>query len=223
MIKKHLNDNELFIIKYFSKLHKNTMNPLTSVRGTIISGFILAILVAIFLSPENSSLITRNLSIWLHVMFGVTWIGLLYYFNFVQVPALADALADEGGPGPAAIGKYVAPRALLWFRMAAAATWLTGAWALSISPQYGFVDTFLFQAPAGPMMSLGAWMGTIMLFNVWVLIWPNQKKVLGIVDASAEEIAKAKFTAAMASRTNVVLSVPMLLCMIGAGHGGYLF
>jgi len=199
------------------------MNPLTSVRGTIISGFVLAILLAIFLSPENSSLITRNLSIWLHVMFGVTWIGLLYYFNFVQVPALADALADEGGPGPAAIGKYVAPRALLWFRMAAAATWLTGAWALSISPQYGFIDTFLFQAPAGAMMSLGAWMGTIMLFNVWVLIWPNQKKVLGIVEASAEEIAKAKFTAAMASRTNVVLSVPMLLCMIGAGHGGYLF
>ena len=135
----------------------------------------------------------------------------------------ADALADEGGPGPAAIGKYVAPRALLWFRMAAAATWLTGAWALSISPQYGFTQTFLFQAPAGPMMSLGAWMGTIMLFNVWVLIWPNQKKVLGIVEASADDIAKAKFTAAMASRTNVVLSVPMLLCMVGAGHGGYLF
>ena len=166
---------------------------------------------------------TRNFSIWLHALFGVTWVGLLYYFNFVQVPAMADALADEGGPGPAAIGKYVAPRALLWFRMAAAATWLTGAWALSISPQYGFTQTFLFQAPAGPMMSLGAWMGTIMLFNVWVLIWPNQKKVLGIVEASADDIAKAKFTAAMASRTNVVLSVPMLLCMVGAGHGGYLF
>ena len=199
------------------------MNPLTSVKGTIISGFILAILLALYVSPENSAFQTRNLSIWLHALFGVTWIGLLYYFNFVQVPAMADALADEGGPGPAAIGKYVAPRALLWFRMAAAATWLTGAWALSISPQYGFMQTFLFQAPAGPMMSLGAWMGTIMLFNVWVLIWPNQKKVLGIVKAEADEIAKAKFTAAMASRTNVVLSVPMLLCMIGAGHGGYLF
>ena len=199
------------------------MNPLTSVKGTIISGFVLAILVALFVSPESSVFQTRNFSIWLHALFGVTWIGLLYYFNFVQVPAMADALADEGGPGPAAIGKYVAPRALLWFRMAAAATWLTGAWALSISPQYGFAQTFLFQAPAGPMMSLGSWMGTIMLFNVWVLIWPNQKKVLGIVEASADEVAKAKFTAAMASRTNVVLSVPMLLCMIGAGHGGYLF
>ena len=197
------------------------MNPLTSVKGTIISGFVLAILVAFYVSPESSVFQMRNFSIWLHALFGVTWIGLLYYFNFVQVPAMADALADEGGPGPAAIGKYIAPRALLWFRMAAAATWLTGAWALSISPQYGFLQTFLFQAPAGPMMSLGAWMGTIMLFNVWVLIWPNQKKVLGIVEASADEIAKAKFTAAMASRTNVVLSVPMLLCMIGAGHGGY--
>ena len=199
------------------------MNPLTSVKGTIISSFVLAIIVAWYVSPENSSLVQRNLSVWLHALFGVTWIGLLYYFNFVQVPAMADALADEGGPGPAAIGKYVAPRALLWFRMAAAATWLTGAWALSISPQYGFTQTFLFQASAGPMMSLGAWMGTIMLFNVWVLIWPNQKKVLGIVEATADEIAKAKFTAAMASRTNVVLSVPMLLCMIGAGHGGSLF
>ena len=178
------------------------MNPLTSVKGTIISGFVLAIIVALYVSPENSVLVQRNLSIWLHVLFGVTWVGLLYYFNFVQVPAMADALADEGGPGPAAIGKYVAPRALLWFRMAAAATWLTGAWALSISPQYGFIQTFIFQAPAGPMMSLGVWMGTIMLFNVWVLIWPNQKKVLGIVEASADEIAKAKFTAAMASRTN---------------------
>ena len=216
-------NHELFIMLTFEQTMSKTMNPLTSVKGTIISGFVLAILVAIYVSPENSSLIGRNLSVWLHAIFGVTWIGLLYYFNFVQVPALADALADEGGPGPAAIGKYVAPRALLWFRMAAAATWLTGAWALSISPQYGFVKTFIFQAPAGPMMSLGAWMGTIMLFNVWILIWPNQKKVLGIVEASAEEIASAKFTAAMASRTNVVLSVPMLLCMIGAGHGGYLF
>ena len=141
----------------------------------------LAVHVAIYVSPENSSLIGRNLSVWLHAIFGVTRLGLLYYFNFVQVPALADALADEGGPGPAAIGKYVAPRALLWFRMAAAATWLTGAWVLSISPQYGFIHTLVFQAPAGPLMRLGAWMGTIMLSIVCVLILPHPKKVLGIV------------------------------------------
>ena len=203
------------------------MNPLTSVKGTIVTGFVLAFLVAFYLSPVDSSFASRNLSVWLHALFGVTWVGLLYYFNFVQVPAMGEALADEGGPGPAAIGKYIAPKALLWFRMSAAATWLTGAWALSISPKYGFMDTFLFNTPypeqGGDMMSLGVWMGTIMLFNVWVLIWPNQKKILGMVEASPEEIAKAKFTAAMASRTNVVLSVPMLLCMIGAGHGGYLF
>ena len=196
------------------------MNPLTSVKGTIISGFVLAVVVALYLSPDNSSLISRNLSVWLHALFGVTWVGLLYYFNFVQVPAMAEALADEGGPGPAAIGKYIAPKALLWFRMSAAATWLTGAWALSLG--YGFTNAFLLK-PGTEMIGLGSWLGTIMLFNVWVLIWPNQKKILGMVEASAEEIAKAKFTAAMASRTNVVLSVPMLLCMIGAGHGGYLF
>ena len=196
------------------------MNPLTSIKGTIVSGFVLAILVAFYLSPEGSSLIQRNLSVWLHALAGVTWVGLLYYFNFVQVPAMAEALADEGGPGPAAIGKYVAPKALLWFRMSAAVTWLTGAWALSLG--YGFTNSFLLK-PGAEMIGLGSWLGTIMLFNVWVVIWPNQKKILGMVEASAEEIAKSKFTAAMASRTNVVLSVPMLLCMIGAGHGGYLF
>ena len=146
------------------------MNPLTSVKGTIASGFVLAILVAFYLSPENSSLIGRNLSVWLHALAGVTWVGLLYYFNFVQVPAMADALADEGGPGPAAIGKYIAPKALLWFRMSAAVTWLTGAWALSMG--YGFMNAFLLK-PGAEMIGLGSWLGTIMLFNVWVLIWPN--------------------------------------------------
>jgi len=198
------------------------MNPLTSIKGTITLGFVLALAAALLL-PSVGRFNIPELTVLLHVISGITWVGLLYYFNFVQVPAMGEALADEGGPGPAAIGKYIAPKALLWFRMSAAATWLTGAWALSISPQYGFVKTFLFNAPAGDMMSLGAWLGTIMLFNVWVLIWPNQQKILGMVEASTEEIAKAKFTAAMASRTNVVLSVPMLLCMIGAGHGGYLF
>ena len=175
------------------------MNPLTSVKGTIASGFVLAILVAFYLSPEGSSLIQRNLSVWIHSLAGVTWVGLLYYFNFVQVPAMADALADEGGPGPAAIGKYIAPKALLWFRMSAAVTWLTGAWALSLG--YGFTNAFLLK-PGAEMIGLGSWLGTIMLFNVWVLIWPNQKKILGMVEASAEEIAKAKFTAAMALLTH---------------------
>ena len=104
--------------------------------------------------------------------------------------------------------------------MSAAATWLTGAWAIEM--KYGFMDAFLFKTTfggAGDMIGLGAWLGTIMLFNVWVIIWPNQQKILGLKEASAEEITKAKFTAAMASRTNVVLSVPMLLCMTGFSHG----
>jgi len=198
------------------------MNPLTSIKGTIALGFVLAILAALFVFPtaEEFTLNTARLIVWLHVIFGITWIGLLYYFNFVQVPAMGEALADEGGPGPAAIGKYVAPRALLWFRMSAALTWLTGAAALENT--VGLVSAFSF-SDGSEVIGLGAWLGTIMLFNVWVIIWPCQKKILGIVEASAEEIAKAKFTAAMASRSNVALSVPMLLAMTLSAHGSKLF
>jgi len=160
---------------------------------------------------------------WIHLMSGITWIGLLYYFNFIQVPAMAAGLADKDGPGPAAIGKYVAPRALLWFRWAALVTWLSGAAYLM---QTGiFVDAFSLgmTATSGKLhavtIGMGAWLGTIMLFNVWVLIWPNQKKVLGMVDATADEIAKAKNTALLASRTNTMLSIPMLLMMGGSTHG----
>ncbi len=156
------------------------------------------------------------LAVWLHVFAGIIWIGLLYYFNFVQVPALADAAADSGGPGGAGISKYVAPRALLWFRWGAVATWLTGAWALIYAG--GFMEHF-FATSGVTVIGVGAWLGTIMLFNVWVLIWPNQKKVLGIVSASDEEVANAKNVALLASRTNTLLSIPMLMCMVGHGHG----
>ncbi len=157
-----------------------------------------------------------SLFVWLHVLAGITWIGLLYYFNFVQVPAAAEAAADSDGPGPAAISKYVAPRALLWFRWGAVATWITGAIALEYLPGTGIVSAFTLQSP---VIGVGAWLGTIMLFNVWMLIWPNQKKILGIVSASAEEIAKAKNVALLASRTNTMLSIPMVMCMVGYGHG----
>ena len=158
-----------------------------------------------------------ELEVWFHVLAGVTWIGLLYYFNFIQAPAMAAAAADKDGPGPAAIGKYIAPRALLWFRWAAIATWVSGAAALE-TMGVGFVNAFLLQSGA-EIIGAGAWLGTIMLFNVWVIIWPNQKKILGMVEATAEEINKAKFVALMASRANTALSIPMLMCMTAHGHG----
>ncbi len=197
------------------------MNPLKTVTGTIVTGIVLALIAAVVLKgliPSNPI----EWTIWFHVVVGIIWIGLLYYFNFVQVPALADAAADSDGPGPAAIGKYVAPRALLWFRWTALLTWLSGAAALF---KLGILaDAFMLQGAAA-VIGVGAWLGTIMLFNVWVLIWPNQKKVLGLVQATDEEKAKAKGIAFLASRTNTALSIPMLLAMTASTfhNGGLLF
>ena len=200
------------------------MNPLKSVRATIISGFVLSVAIAFLVNNDGDILENMNerwsLVVWLHVFFGVIWIGLLYYFNFVQVPAVGDALADEGGPGASAINKYVAPRALWWFRWSALLTWITGATALHYYLPMSLHDAFMLKGGVmGATIGIGAWLGTIMLFNVWALIWPNQKKILGIVEASADEIAKAKNIALMASRTNTLLSIPMLMCMVGYGHG----
>ena len=199
------------------------MNPLNSVGGTLAAGIVLAIVIAAVTAGVAFNAV--SFIIWIHVFAGVTWIGLLYYFNFVQVPALAEAVADEGGPGGAGITKYVAPRALWWFRWGSLLTWLSGAAALG---HYGiFADAFTLGMMGealnvqAMLIGVGAWLGTIMLFNVWVLIWPNQKKVLGIVQASAEEVARAKRIAFLASRTNTMLSLPMLMSMVGFGHGGF--
>jgi len=147
---------------------------------------------------------------WLHIGAGVMWIGLLYYFNFVQVAALKAAQADNTAAG---ISKHVAPRALLFFRWAAVVTWLAGATILGAH----LFDAFFFLQQAYAPIGVGAWLGTIMLFNVWVLIWPNQKKILGIVQASDEEKAKARRVAFLASRTNTMLSIPMLFFMVASG------
>jgi uncharacterized membrane protein len=197
------------------------MNPLKSVNGTITSGIVLAVLIA--LATGGVVFNVGSLLVWIHVLAGITWIGLLYYFNFVQVPALAAAASDEGGPGGAGISKYVAPRALWWFRWGAVLTWLSGAgYLLHLGL---FDDAFTLGIGSGSSSALvigtGAWLGTIMLFNVWVLIWPNQKKVLGMVEATPEQIAKAKTVALMASRTNTLLSIPMVMSMVGYGHGGF--
>jgi len=200
------------------------VNPLNSISGSIISGIVLAIIViviAVAIGASPGSFHEASLARWLHILSGITWIGLLYYFNLVQTPALAVAAADKGGPGGAGIGKYIAPRALAWFRWAAVATWVTGAWYLirnsnflnALTLGHGGHDSY------GLVIGIGGWLGTIMLFNVWALIWPNQKKILGIVPATDEQKAKARKIAGMASRTNFVLSIPLLLCMGSAFHG----
>jgi uncharacterized membrane protein len=160
--------------------------------------------------------IQLGLGRWLHILSGVMWIGLLYYFNFVQVPALAEAAKDNTGAG---ITKHVAPRALFWFRWAAVATWVFGAMLLGAN----FTKAFLFLDRAFYPIGVGAWLGTIMIFNVWVLIWPNQKKILGIVQATDAEKAKARRVAFLASRTNTMLSIPMVFFMAAAGHQGVYF
>ena len=199
------------------------MNPLNTVAGTIIGGIVLALVIG--LATMGMTFNTGSFLVWVHVMAGITWIGLLYYFNFVQVPALADAASDEGGPGGAGITKYVAPRALWWFRWGALLTWLSGAAYLGHLGSFG--DAFALGLMGESLnaqamiIGVGAWMGTIMLFNVSVMIWPNQKKILGMVEASADEIAKARRVAFLASRTNTLLSIPMLMSMVGYGHGGF--
>ncbi len=195
------------------------MNPLKSPWASALVGVVLAVIITLAMGASGTG---TGLTIWLHVIFGITWIGLLYYFNFVQVPAVGAALADKE-PGPAAINKYVAPRALLYFRWAAVLTWLTGLSGLAQigGGMQGIINAFTLSGGM-EIIGVGAWLGTIMLFNVWVFIWPNQKKILGMVSASPEEIAKAKVVALYASRTNTLLSIPMLMSMVGFGHGGLL-
>jgi len=198
------------------------MHPLNTVKGAITTGVVLAIVIGIGLAYWMSNAAGfhgASLDRWLHIMSGVMWIGLLYYFNVVQTPGLAVAAADKGGPGGAGVSKYIAPRALLWFRWAAVATWVTGAYYLATA--YGsdkVVAAFTLQS-GFRVIGVGAWLGTIMLLNVWVFIWPNQKKILGIVPATDEEKAAARKIAGRASRINFILSIPMLMCMGGQSHG----
>jgi len=192
-------------------------NPLYSIKGTIIAGVVLMFVIIAILDAGEPGLMSDGSNIylgfmrWFHVIAGITWIGLLYYFNFVQVPALKDAAADGSAGG---ITKHVAPLALLWFRWAALATWLAGAALLGAN----FSNAFLLQ-PGWEPIGIGSWLGTIMLFNVWGLIWPNQQKILGMKKATDEEKVKARKVALLASRTNTLLSIPMLLLMTnGLSH-----
>jgi uncharacterized membrane protein len=148
---------------------------------------------------------------WIHLLAGITWVGLLYYFNLVQMSALKAAAADGTAAG---ISKHVAPRALLWFRWSAVVTWLAGAALLGAHLNDAFLLRNGFE-----VIGAGAWLGTIMLINVWVLIWPNQKKILGLVVADDAAKNKARRVAMLASRTNMMLSLPMLFFMAnGLSH-----
>ena len=192
-------------------------NPLDSIKGTIISGVVLMFVIIAILDAGEPGLMSDANNIylgfmrWFHAIAGIAWIGLLYYFNFVQIPALKDAAADGSAGG---ITKHVAPLALLWFRWAALATWLAGAALLGAN----FSNAFLLQ-PGWEPIGIGSWLGTIMLFNVWGLIWPNQQKILGMKKATDDEKVKARRVALLASRTNTLLSIPMLLLMTnGLSH-----
>ena len=150
---------------------------------------------------------------WLHVMSGVMWIGLLWYFNFVQIPSMPK-IPDEQKP---AIGKVIAPSALFWFRWAAMATLVTGvlvAWA------QGFLLQALSLQPGFRAIGVGVWLAIVMWFNVWFIIWPNQKKALGIVQVSPEQKTRAARMAMLTSRFNTMLSIPMLYLMVAQSHPG---
>jgi len=150
---------------------------------------------------------------WLHVLSGVMWIGLLWYFNFVQTPSMPK-IPDEHKP---AIGKVIAPAALFWFRWAAMATLVTGA---LLAWMNGYLLQALSLQKPFSAIGIGAWLGIVMWFNVWFIIWPNQKKALGIVQVAAEEKAAAARKAGFASRFNTMLSVPMLYMMVAQQNGG---
>ena len=190
---------------------------LTNLRNTVICGFVLAaILFIIYLGSGGGldQLFWTFLFRWLHVLSGVMWIGLLWYFNFVQIPNMPN-IPDEQKP---AIGKVIAPAALWWFRWGAMATIVTG---LILAMLSGYlIEAILLGLTDGvakhTAIGIGMWLGTIMWFNVWFVIWPNQQRALGIVDADADTKAKSARTAMLFSRTNTLLSVPMLFAMVSA-------
>jgi uncharacterized membrane protein len=191
------------------------MGPLFQSLGrTIIAGVVLlVVLVLVAGNIQLNHAWGMFFMRWLHVMSGVMWIGLLWYFNFVQIPSMPK-IPDEQKP---AIGKVIAPTALFWFRWAALATVITGA-LLSIQNGY-IVQALTLQKPF-VAIGIGMWLGLVMAFNVWFIIWPNQKKALGIVTVTPEQKAAAARLAMLTSRANTMLSIPMLYCMVAQSHGG---
>jgi uncharacterized membrane protein len=193
--------------KFFGNLHL-----------VLLTGFVLALAVAYHFVGASEGALPLNASSvlsWLHVFFGIVWIGLLYYLNFVQVPTMPSIPAElKGG-----VTGYIAPKVLFFFRYGALLTVLTGL-AISFVRGYGHrAMTFGGANAAENLIGLGMWLALIMAFNVWFIIWPAQKKILGLVEATAEEKAAAAPRALYASRTNTLLSIPMLYCMVSANLG----
>jgi uncharacterized membrane protein len=189
---------------------------LTSLSRTILTGFILlAVVLLVFAnhaqigSPEWLLFLLR----WSHVLFGVMWLGLLWYFNVVQIPSM-PLIPDEQKP---AISKVIAPRALLWFRYAALGTVVTG---LLVAILAGYAHQAFTLQPAFRAIGLGMWIALFMAFNVWFVIWPNQKRALGIVPAEPTVKAASARRAMLVSRFNTILSIPMLYLMSAQSHGG---
>jgi len=194
--------------KFFGNLHL-----------VLVTGLILAVIVIVLFlgwTGENPEAIANAVLRWLHLFFGVVWIGLLYYLNFVQVPTMPKVPAElkKGVTG------YIAPSVLFFFRYGALFTVLTGL-AIAFHNGYG-AQALTFQGTGADginLIGIGMWLALIMAANVWFVIWPAQKKILGLVEASDEAKAKAAPVALIASRTNVILSLPMFYAMVSANMG----
>jgi uncharacterized membrane protein len=177
---------------------------LENLNFTVAIGFVLALLL--LLAPYTSGFEPVAIFQWLHVFFAITWIGLLYYFNFVQIPTM-PTIPAELKPG---VSKYIAPKALFFFRWGAAFTVLTG---LILAWLGHYIHEALTFREGFTLIGIGMWLALIMAFNVWFIIWPNQKRALGLVAADDASKAKSARVAMLASRINTLLSIPMLLCM----------
>ena len=184
---------------------------LTSLSRTVLAGFILLALIVLALGSNFNSIELPFLFRWIHVMVAMMWVGLLWYFNFVQIPSMPK-IPDEQKP---AITKVIAPAALFWFRWAALLTVVSGV-ILAVLNGYAH-QAFTLQAPFRAI-GLGMWIALVMAFNVWFIIWPNQKRALGMVTVAPEVKAKSARIAMLTSRFNTLLSIPMLFLMIVQSH-----
>lgn len=193
------------------------MNPLKSTGAALAVAVLLAAILSVALGHGFAEL---GLAVWIHIVAGVMWLGMLYYVSVAQAAALAEDSTDGGGAGAAAVLPPISARALRWACWAALLTWFTGVWYLGRSGNFMSALTLghLGREYYGLVMGIGAWLGTLMLFNVWLFIWPQQKKLLGLAGADDAERARAARITALASRINFVLSLPLLLCMGGANH-----